>query len=107
MGRRSMGRRMAGFMHFWVVPGGDRDNNINQHTEPAFKVVGLAIPQEISDHKNRQDNGDYHEDLKIQTHVLSEAPANDYHQRCIQEGGLDRWAKAMEQGEVDLVIPIP
>ena len=61
-----MGRRMAlGFMHCRVVPGGDRDNDINQHTEPAFKVIGLAISQEVSDHKNRQDNGDDHEDFEI------------------------------------------
>lgn len=105
--RRSVLRAVAlGFMHRWVIPCGDRDDNINQHTEPAFKVVGLAIPQEISDNKNRQDKGDDHEDFEIQAHVLAEAPANDHHKRCVQQGRLDRWAKAVEQGKIDLVIPI-
>jgi hypothetical protein len=60
--------------------------------ERSLQVIRFPITKEITNDQDSQHKKRDHEDLKVQIHRLSECPAYEDDQGCIEESGLDRGA---------------
>lgn len=67
-----------------IIPCSNSNNHIDEHAESTFHVVGFAITQEVTHDEDRQDKQDHHEDLKVEVHLFTQSPANQYNQGCIE-----------------------
>jgi hypothetical protein len=90
----------------WIVPCCDTDNDIDHDRQGSLQVVGFAITEEVANDKDGKDKENHHEDLEVEVHVLSKTPTNHDDERSVEEGRLDGGPKAVEEGKVDLVIPV-
>lgn len=54
-----------------VVPSRNSDNDVDNDQEGAFKIIRLAVAQEVAYHDNRKHQEHNHEDLKVQIHVFA------------------------------------
>ena len=43
--------------------------------------------------------------MEVEVHAVSETPADDYDERCVEKGRLDGCAENVRQGEVHLIVP--
>ncbi|WEW57938.1 hypothetical protein PRK78_003405 [Emydomyces testavorans] len=82
-----------------VVPSRNRNNHVYEDKKTSFKIVGLAIAQEITHDNNRKHEQHNHEDFEI------EPPANYNNKGSIEEGGLNGRSEAVVQRKIDLVVP--
>lgn len=92
-------------MRIGIIPRCDRNNDIYEDTKTALQIIRFPVPKEVPYHENREHKQDDHENLKVQIHVLAEAPANYNGQRSVQQSSLNRRTQTVEECKVDLVIP--
>jgi hypothetical protein len=45
--------------------------------QSAFQPVGFTIPKEVSNHEDRQDEQNDHEDLKVQVQGFADGPGDE------------------------------
>ena len=73
---------------------------ISYQQQSTFQVVRFAIPQEVADDHNGQDQEDDHEDLEVEIHVLAHGPADNNDERCIKQRRLYGGPDAVEERKV-------
>jgi hypothetical protein len=88
-----------------IVERTNGNDNVNEHAKHTFQVVALAVPQEIANHEDGQDQDDGVEDFKVEFHFGANPPADNDDERRIEEGCLDGGAEDVGEGEVHLVVP--
>src|SRR5689334_5370075 len=72
-----------------VVEGRDGDGDIDHYTQEALEIVALLISQEVAHRDDGQQEHGNVKDLKLQAHLLVQAPAHDHDQGTVEEGSLE------------------
>ena len=82
----------------------DCDDNVRHHAKHTLKVVGTPITQERAHRQNGKNQSDRVEDGEVVVHADTDTPANQYYERCVEQGSLDRRTQNMSESHVDLVV---
>lgn len=72
--------------------------------QSSLKPVRLSVAEEVAHDENGEDEQGNHEDFEVEIHGFSHCPADEDNQGTVEEGGLDGWAKAVIQGDIDDTI---
>lgn len=88
-----------------IEPSRDCHDDVDQHAETTFEIVGFAVAQEVANHKDCKHQQYDHENFEIQVHLFIQPPTNNDGKRCVEKGSLDGRAQAMEESKVDLIVP--
>ena len=70
------------------------------YKQAALEIIGSPVPEEVANHQDGQDQDHNHEDLEIEIHGLTKAPAHNDHKRSIEECSLNRRSKTVVKGEI-------
>jgi hypothetical protein len=88
----------------WVEKCGYGNDDVDEHAEHAFKVVGLLVTEKGTDNEDSQDERDRVENLELHVHADIQAPADDDDQRSVEQSGLNGGAEYMGKSHIHLSV---
>jgi hypothetical protein len=87
-----------------VEKGGDGNDDVDEHAEHAFEVVGLLVAEEGPDYEDGQNERDRVENLELHVHADVETPADNDDKRSVEQSGLNGGAEYMGKSHVHLSV---
>lgn len=80
------------------------NDDVGHDTQRTLEIVGLLVTEEGAHGQDCKDQSNGVKDGKVVVHVNTNSPANQDHERGVEQGGLNRGTEDMGKCHVDLVV---